>query len=709
MKSVLLSCVPIFYFVFNCIFAGSLGGPGTTPPYYAFQPFNNVFYNRQSAKGIVRMDNGFTLTVVKLGAESKIGSSIILDTCISVSGAIDLRNTNTIILLADLKLDNGATFSSGGRIYGYDRAVILGGDLTIPAGKIIHIGGRIAIDGHGNKLILGKSAELFVDAGSTLTLKNLVLQNTQNNPGNPPILCSTGGTAAYCSNLCLDNVELALADNFYFNRGQMFIHNDVAVTGTSAFVYRSCQPSFITSGAQLYFDAGTTFSVAPATFTDCPYATFPTTTTNNFIKMADQSSILNFNGCSFLTTQTGCRFTQGTVLFDNHVVIKSNITNDLAATPAVLIGSATTGNSPESVAWSPDGRFVAVVNSGSSGSNGLEIFSITSSGVPSTNPVVTATTGEYPQSVSWSPDGRFLAVVNNSNSGTYSSLQVFQFNGSSTLTLVGGNATTNAYAYSVSWSADGHFIAVVNLGNVSSNVYGQLQIFQFDGVCTPISITHLDINYLNQYYSVSWSPDNCFIAAINQYFNQLRVYQSTDPSNTSLFANCGTDGSPEAVAWSPDNRYIAVATYAPSIEVFQFNGTTNLTLINSLPVSYGLLSVCWSPDGRFLAAASRNGPWLQIFQFNGSTIKALKTITLSATAYFVSWSPDGRFIAVLTSSVLGLQIYQVNYTVDYTPQALSTSIVFGNSALGSSYDATIDFLSGSNVLLNGQVNFDNVN
>ena len=208
------------------------------------------------------MDNGFTVTVTKLGAESKIGSSVFMDTCISVSGPIDLRETNTIVLLqSDLALDNGVTFSSGGSIYGYDRAVILGGDLTIPAGKIIHIGGRIMFEGNGNRLILGKSAQLFIDTNATLTLKNLVLQNTQNNPGNPPVQCAASG-----SQLCMDNVELALASDFYFNRGQFFIHNDVAFTGTSALVYRSCQPSFITSGAKLFFDVGTTFSVSPATF-----------------------------------------------------------------------------------------------------------------------------------------------------------------------------------------------------------------------------------------------------------------------------------------------------------------------------------------------------------------------------------------------------------------------------------------------------------
>ena len=220
--------------------AGSLGG---SPGYFAFQPFNNVFYDRQSATGCVRMDNGFTVAVPASGVGSTHGACVFMDTCISVSGAVDLRGTNTIFLRSDLILDNGATFSTGGNIYGYDRALILKGDLTIPAGKILHFGDRIAINGNGHKLILGSGAQLFVDAKATLTLRDLILQNTINNPGNPPVQCAAGDSAAYCSTLCLDNVELALASDFYFNQGQIFIHNDVAITGTSAFFYRSCQPA----------------------------------------------------------------------------------------------------------------------------------------------------------------------------------------------------------------------------------------------------------------------------------------------------------------------------------------------------------------------------------------------------------------------------------------------------------------------------------
>ena len=84
--------------------------------------------------------------------------------------------------------------------------------------------------------------------------------------------------------------------------------------------------------------------------------------------MADQTSQLYLNGCSFLTTLTGLRLTKGTVLFDNMVTIKSNSSFDLASgttSPAYFIHGvavATGGSQADAVAWSPDGRFLAVVN-----------------------------------------------------------------------------------------------------------------------------------------------------------------------------------------------------------------------------------------------------------------------------------------------------------------------------------------------------------
>ena len=83
-----------------------------------------------------------------------------------------------------------------------------------------------------------------------------------------------------------------------------------------------------------------------------------------------------------------------------------------------------------------------------------------------------------PYSVSWSPDGRFIAVVNNGDS----TLQIFRFNGSGNPIQVGSDASTGSGPESVSWSSDGCFIAVV------CNSIGALQIFRFNASDTPTQI-----------------------------------------------------------------------------------------------------------------------------------------------------------------------------------------------------------------------------
>ena len=88
-------------------------------------------------------------------------------------------------------LDNGFTFSpTGGSIYGYDRALILNGNLNIPASSVFHIGGRIIIDGNGNTLNIGNSSKFLIDTNATLTLRNIVVKNTRNQPGNPFLQCA---------------------------------------------------------------------------------------------------------------------------------------------------------------------------------------------------------------------------------------------------------------------------------------------------------------------------------------------------------------------------------------------------------------------------------------------------------------------------------------------------------------------------------------
>jgi len=67
---------------------------------------------------------------------------------------------------------------------------------------------------------------------------------------------------------------------------------------------------------------------------------------------------------------------------------------------------------PSSVSWSPNGQYLAEVNTGIGGfgaTNGsMNVYSVSSGGVPSSSPVGQVPSLNFPALVSWSPDGQYL-------------------------------------------------------------------------------------------------------------------------------------------------------------------------------------------------------------------------------------------------------------------------------------------------------------
>ncbi|MFH1254582.1 MAG: hypothetical protein V1646_04080 [bacterium] len=687
------------FFVLSLFFTGlyftlySTSQDGTSTPRY--QLSNNVFYDREFARGFVRLANGFTVEKKASGVGSTHGSCVFMDTCTSVSGAIDLRETNTIFLQSDLILDNGVTFSSGGNISGYDRALILNGDLTIPDGKIIHTGGRIVIDGNGHKLILGNSAQLFVDTDATLTLRNLVLQNTRNQPGHPAVQCAASG-----SKLCLDDVELALADDFYFNRGQFFIHNDVAVTGTSSFVYCSTNPSHITAASVFYFNPATTLDFRPST------TGIPQFLAKDLLFMQDATSQLYLNGCTLKTTMTGLRLTKGQLIFDNKVTMTSAAQLQLKSTGTWVCTDY--GSYAKAVNWSPDGRYLAVGGSEPTDVNKeIQIYSFNGASLIL---VASENYGNEVFSVNWSPDGRYLAVVGYILSGN--AIQIYSFNGS-TLTLVVSQDYGINSVNSVNWSPDGRYIAVGGVDSISGN---EIQVYSFNGSSLSLVASR---DYGVNVYSVNWSPDGRYLAvgghaptAVNK---EIQVY-SFNGSSLTLVAFQVYGESVYSINWSPDGRYLAALGYIPSgskIQVYSFNGAS-LTLVVSQDYGNFASSVNWSPDGRYLAIGSASiATQLQVYSFYGSSLTLVASQDYGNFASSVNWSPDARYLAVggqtSDSGHNEIEVYILQYGPETQIQALSNSIVFGNSDLGSSYDLNVRVLAGAQVTVDGLLNCDNVN
>jgi len=258
---------------------------------------SHQFYENERAYGQICFKNGFTVTSTH---------SIVLDITGPVFGALELNETGTIQLRSDLVLGSTASFPSGGCIDGLGNSLVLTGSLVISPHKTLRITSDSIIDGEGNTLYFDEHSNIVIDHGVTLTLRNLRVKNKRNNSVNP-IICPI----SFGSKLALQKVDLRLRDDFIFGQGQLFIHDDVIVSGTSKFIYGSSCPCYIDQASRWVFDRGSTFYFAPST------------NDNTLIKMRDRSSCMMFDGSTLLTTDTGLRLTKGTLLLDNKVILNS--------------------------------------------------------------------------------------------------------------------------------------------------------------------------------------------------------------------------------------------------------------------------------------------------------------------------------------------------------------------------------------------------
>ena len=677
---------------------------GTMFPKYITNHY--VFHNGAwIARGWVRFNNGFTVMPQ---------AAVSMDTLTTVSGPIDLRDTGLLKLNNDLYLAHNVTLTSGGYIkgnaanYGQANTIFMGGDLTLGAntyGNVLHVtgdwanngqSGDLIIDGCGHTLTLSTNAQIFVDQNVTLTLRNMTIKTspisgvlpTSRLTSKPPIqLASTG------SKLALDNVVFDLNDDFNFKQGQLFIHNDVAITGSRAFIYSSPQPSYITSGATWSFEQGTTFSIAPATYTDQPF-TAGAATSNNFIVLADQSAALSLSGCSLKTTFTGARFTKGMVLFDNKVAIDTQAGSEITGL-GTGVGLKDYTVTASCVAFSPDGRYVAV---GALNSNAnLYIYAFngaTALGSPIASMGMGGSANAIP-AMAWSPDGKFLAMGGDGAVG----LRIVRFNGTATLASINTPAF-GLIVNSVSWSPDGRYLAVGgNNGNTP------LIVYRFNGTSLT-QVTTLNPGGI-QVNGVAWSPDGKYLGIVwRDSGTTYRVYAFNGTVLAGLAASGATSGSAAAFAWSPDGRYFLWSTngLAYSLRMRRFDGSSAIYVNDTgNPAS----AQAFSPDGRYIISCGGTNYALWKVM---PPLSVIASGSFSTVATTVAWSPDSKYVLVGgTNGTADLMVVPVIWsaTVAVT-QNFSNGLLFGDKAKGVNFDANVQVLSSATVKVRGKIKDDSV-
>ncbi len=247
-----------------------------------------------------------------------------------VNAAMSLNN-GSVQMAMDMPLTSSCDFPTTGTIYGNGYTISWAphiGTLLIPStpglpGAVyfnnvnvvfnsfiqlqapLYFTGNCILNGNGYAMNLGSAGSITIAPGSSLLIQNMTIKGLS---GTNLVCLDSLGT---CS---LDLVTCQLSSNYTFSQGQLAIIGDTIMTGGFTFIYTSTMQSTIYSGATWYFDAGMTFSYAPAN--NAP----------NLINCQNSESLLYLYETSLYAPSTGLSLTKGTLTVQGNCPVYSYAT-----------------------------------------------------------------------------------------------------------------------------------------------------------------------------------------------------------------------------------------------------------------------------------------------------------------------------------------------------------------------------------------------
>jgi len=218
-------------------------------------------------------------------------------------------------------------------------------------------------------------------------------------------------------------------------------------------------------------------------------------------------------------------------------------------------------------------------------------------------------------SVAWSPDGRYIACGGYRYDGSeyYEAVAIWDVKeGKLMKTLKYGGKVT-----SVAWSPDGRYIACGGYRYDGSKYYGAVAIWKLEGEMLIKTLEHE-----REVTSVAWSPDGRYIACGGYRYDGSEYYGAVaiwDVKEGKLMKTLGHEGEVTSVAWSPDGRYIASSSNQEIKEedweeeeyweedpymIIKVWDIETGSLIKDIRWSEGagVYSITWSPDGYYIAS-----------------------------------------------------------------------------------------------------------
>jgi WD40 repeat protein/transcriptional regulator with XRE-family HTH domain len=289
-----------------------------------------------------------------------------------------------------------------------------------------------------------------------------------------------------------------------------------------------------------------------------------------------------------------------------------------------------TGNAPDGVAYSPDGRTLVA------GGKDVQLWDAVRQTPIATRPLPA---GTITNGITYSPDGRMIAIAR--SDGTAWLLDA------RTLAPVSPpfRVTATGNAESVAFSPDGKILA-------TGADDGTLRSWSLADPARPRQLA--SVRDSGTYvYTVVFAPDGRTIAAASTD-NLTRLWDVADPARPVRLGKPLTGPSSYAIglAFSPDNRLLAVGSADKTVRLWNVTDPARPVLAGAPltgPTSY-VWAVAFSPDGSTLAAGVTDGTvWLWHL---GDPAHPALIATLTGPlghVYSVAFSPSGRVLAAASN------------------------------------------------------------
>lgn len=252
------------------------------------------------------------------------------------------------------------------------------------------------------------------------------------------------------------------------------------------------------------------------------------------------------------------------------------------------------------------------------------------------------------------------------------------------LDLISGNIKSGVTIFGV----DGTLETSVINGQVQQSVIYDETISAND----PISITSALVNdtTVNTYptgsgRSVSWSPDNIYLAVSHSTTPFVTIYKRNGKAFTKLSDPAVLPpGNSVSASFSNNGNYLAVGSSAstPYLTIYKRSGDVFTKLTDPAVLPTGTVwSVAWSADDIYLAVAQDVSPFISIYKRDGDTFTKLANPSTLPTgsSRSVSWSNDGVYLAVVHTTSPFMTIYKRSGDV-FTKLTNPATLPTGNGA-----------------------------